>query len=76
MAAYLSIHDVKQIRATSVWEPNNGTSPHITLDIGGSEFSARASITLYVKDHVLNDRLIEAINDVVECRAAELAGAP
>ncbi len=73
MSTYLSVHDVKTISASTVFEPGNGCPPHLTIVARGRDEGARTAITLYTGDQILGDRLIEAINDISQRRAAELA---
>lgn len=72
MSTFLSVHDVKQIAASTVWTADNECSAHLTLNFEGRTFEERGAITLYMADAVLNARLIEAINSIVAERKAEL----
>lgn len=73
MSFSTSIHDVKQLAASTVWEPANKCSAHLTINFEGSAFEDHGSVTFYMSDAVLNARLIEAINRIVAERKTELS---
>lgn len=75
MVTFTSVHDVEKIAASTVWDASNDCSPHITIELEGDNFDKRAAFTFYIKDAVLNARLIEAINSIVEARAKEVTDA-
>lgn len=68
MSTFISVHNVTKVSAS-----NNDAVPHITIEFEGDTFEARGAITLYIRDEVLNARLIEAINGTMAARTAELA---
>lgn len=73
MSAFLSIHGVAKLAASTVQGGEHNCSPHITLDFEGDSFENRGSVTLYIADAVLTARLIETINATIAERKAELA---
>lgn len=73
MSTFLSVHDVKQFAASTVWTSDNDCAAHLTLNFEGRVFDDHGAVTLYIDDAVLNTRLIEAINRIVAERKAELS---
>jgi hypothetical protein len=62
MASFLSIHDVKIVRASTV-QDGDGCSPHITLSFEGDNYDVQAQVTVYLPNAEFNQRLIDLIND-------------
>jgi hypothetical protein len=59
MATYISIHDAKTIRASTV-QDHNDCSPHITFEFDGD---ATTCVTVYLPNAEFNQRLIDLINE-------------
>lgn len=76
MSVFLSIHDVEKLAADTVQGGENQCSGHFTLNFEGETFDNRGAVTFFVADHVLNERLIAAINNTIAARKAELAVQP
>lgn len=73
MSFFISIHDVKQLAASTVWADGNKCAAHLTLNFEGRVFEDHGAVTFYIDDAILNARLIEAINQIVTERKAELS---
>ena len=66
MSAHFTIHQIKNISV----RPGGTTGAPLLIEIR-SDGSLPYSITLFTDDHVLNGRLAEAINGIVQQRAIE-----
>jgi hypothetical protein len=65
MATYISIHDAKTIRASTVQE-HNDCSPHITFEFDGVAHEPMARVTVYLPNAKFNQRLIDLINEIAD----------
>jgi hypothetical protein len=71
MSVHLTAHYVKSISASTV--QGGECKPHITLNFRGKDYESSGSLTLYLNDAVLNERLIRVINKLVRSREKELS---
>lgn len=68
MTTNIGIHNAFRLRALS-----NRVSGSLTIEIDSDDRLVPDSIVMFTRDQVLSDRLVEAINQIVEARRVERA---
>jgi hypothetical protein len=68
MSAQINFHDGIKLRAYT-----HRVSGSLGIEIDSDDRKVPDSVTIFTHDQILADRLVEAINSIVEVRRVELA---